>query len=225
MKEINTKLKNFLIEYECNTDLFDFILICKDKLTYRFPDYFIEPIKIETSIKKMNDGRILKGRYIIALSLAEFDHYDEIDKYKIFSIIGFDINKFKKFLNYTSLNPDQTIYIGFDNHKGKIYFEEFNGNIIAFETTGLIKYYKLRIPHIYDIITSASNNKVIAQHIRMNTNNGLNWISFNNDYMSIYFRPDIEPDTNDNLFTIFLSYWFKHNCSEFYKKYNLKRLQ
>jgi hypothetical protein len=228
MEKLNSKLRNFLIEYDCKTDLFDYILICKDKLLKKIPKYFIEPVKIETSIKKMNDGNIIKGRYVLALSLAEFNKYDDIDKNKIFSIVGFDINKFKKYLQYKSIND--TIYIGFDNEKGKIYFEESLGDIIAFETTGLIKYYKSHdCGNAFDVTTSISKDKIVGQHFRMHTKYGMNWISINDNYTTIYFRQDINPDSNDDFMSLpldlkykysFLSYWFKHNTMSFYTKYN-----
>ena len=79
----NDHLKKFLKLYDCNnTELFDLILNCKKELKNELfdiykQDVFIEPIKLETSIKIMNSGKSIKSRYVIGIHINEFKLYNE----------------------------------------------------------------------------------------------------------------------------------------------------
>ena len=48
---------NFFKEYNCDTTILRIILNCKKKLREKM---FVEPIRVETSIKKFDNGKISK---------------------------------------------------------------------------------------------------------------------------------------------------------------------
>ena len=183
------ELRQFLKEYDCeNISLFDFVLECKNVLKKRYPEKMILPIKLETSIKKFDIGKIVKGRYSITLPMVEFANFLPMQQYKLFNMFNFDIGNFSKFFEDVRFTQ---ICFGGDNGKGKIYFG--NGtNLYCFETDGLVKQYKFITPGWMEVSNIQSLNKVISVYKIIKEKDHVGWISINPEYITTYYRPDIK---------------------------------
>jgi len=219
----NDHLKKFLKLYDCNnTELFDLILNCKKELKNELfdiykQDVFIEPIKLETSIKIMNSGKSIKSRYVIGIHINEFKLYNENNKYKIFNLLGFDFENFKDIIK--NVDENCQMYLGLDNKKGKIYFDGKNIHT-GYESSGLIKYYNSEGSDTFKITTSKSGNDVVSIQKRINDNENKYWYAISNEYKTYYYRPNIYFDEieikkyTDNIQKEYkiLKNWYEHKC-------------
>jgi len=214
------KLRDFLQLYECDTELFEYFLECKNKLKNT---EFVEPIRIETSIKTHDNGIETKGRYLIAVTSEEFKKYTPEQQQKIFKLVSMDINNFKEQLSDKTFQ----LYFGLDNGKGKVYFSATN--IICYESSGKIKYYNFIKTGWIDVFTSEDRNKLSSVYKLLNEENGLYWYGIGRDYITKYFRPKINiteeyyntlSDNEKKEFEI-LSKWYNIRCSCFIKNKGL----
>lgn len=202
---------NFFKEYKCDTTILRIILNCKKKLREKM---FVEPIRVETSIKKFDNGKISKNRYIISLYLNEFKLYDYDDQKNIFEILGFDIKNF----DLNSYNNFQ-LYLSCDNNIGKIYFSNME-TIICYQSNKIIKYYKLRFPGWLDVSLDKNFEKLHAIQVRITRDNKVNWYGLGKDFITIYYRPNINYDEkylkkqNSEFLNYykFYKHWYYHEC-------------
>jgi len=176
------KLRNFLQLYECDTELFEYFLECKNALKN---NEFVDPIKIETSIKTYDNGVETKGRYLISVTSEEFKKYTYEQQQKIFTLVFMDINKFKEQLSHKKFQ----LYFGIDNKKGKVYFGA--KNIICYESSGKIKYYNFVKTGWIDVFTSEDINNLSSIYKLIDEENVLHWYGIGRDDITKYFRPKI----------------------------------
>lgn len=220
MNILNNILKKFLIEHNCNTILFDYILNCKNNLKKNY-NYFVKPIQIETSIKFENNKKHY-GRYVITLELEEFLKYNYEEQKNIFKLVHLDINYFKEKLKTSNRYVD--IIFGYDLDKGKVYFDEDN-YIICYESSGKIKYYDQKFPSVMYVYDNKNLEKEIGHHVRViDKNNIPRWYAHNQGYTTIYYRPNIEL-TKEELKSLnqeelkeykYLIIWFYHSSESLY---------
>jgi len=213
-------LRDFLQLYECDTELFEYFLECKNVLKN---NEFVDPIKIETSIKTYDNGIETKGRYVISVTSEEFKKYTSEQQQKIFTLVFMDINKFKEQLSQKNFE----LYFGIDNKKGKVYFVA--KNIICYESSGKIKYYNFVKTGWIDVFTSDDHNKLSSVYKLINEENVLYWYGIGRDYITKYFRPKINiteeyyntlSDNEKKEFRILLS-CYNIRCSSFIKNKGL----
>ena len=220
-----SQLKEFLKYYDCkNIELFDLILETKKQLKNDLyikynQDVFIEPIKLETSIKNLNSGEKIKGRYVIGIDLREFKLYTLENKQKIFKILGFEFENFNNILE--NIKEECQLYVGFENKKGKLYFDrqKYPDIGMGFESTGKVKYYKLDKDGTIKISTEKNGDPVCTQK-RIIDSNKKYWYSITKDYETYYYRPNIYIDqvelkkysVNIQKEYKVLKDWYNHEC-------------
>jgi hypothetical protein len=177
----------FLKAYQCSTELYHFIQLCKKRHGFQ------SVLPLETSVKTYTDGRVEKGRYTLAISLVEFLRYEQVEQEVIFQALGFNRADFTNHLT-PSVSGNTDIILGQDGQKGKIYFDyldrPWDPHLICYESTGKIKYYRMKVPpnrlYIYDI-----NGSLIGVHIRINGEEGIYWYGISANYTTLYFRREL----------------------------------
>ena len=180
------ELRNFLKEYDCNPELLEYVLDCKSRLKEMFKDIdkYVDPIKLETSIKVFEDGREVKGRYVIGISSEEFKMYTDEQQSHLFKIAGFYINDFDELLK---IDKDFILYLGGDNGKGKVYFDSFN---LCFESSGKIKNYNFITSGWIHVTNFNEPDIITAVYKIIKDDDGImKWYSIARDYITTYFRP------------------------------------
>jgi hypothetical protein len=180
------ELKYFLEKFKCNTKLLEYIIECKKELINKNIVKYVNPPKIETSIKKYDNGKNDIGRYVINISNEEFRLYSKEQKIKIFQMVYMDINNFKDIF----LEKDNfQMYFGEDNGKGKVYFD---GLDICYESSGKIKNYNFIKSGWINVTSSENTNKISSVYKLISDKNGnLCWYGIGKDYITKYFRPSI----------------------------------
>lgn len=221
MISINNILKKFLTDHNCDTKLFDYVLECKNNLKKEYIN-FIPPIFVETSIKIGDNNQKHFGRYIITINLEEFLRYTKNEQTNIFKLVHLDINNYIKKLHSYKKKVD--IIFGYDGNKGKVYFDE-DDKITCYESSGKIKYYVEKYPHIMYVYENNVQNEV-GKHIRIiDKNNVPRWYAHMKNYTTIYYRPNIEISENekkhlsenDLLEYKHLINWFYHGFHKLYQ--------
>jgi hypothetical protein len=229
------ELREFLKKFNCNgTELFEFVLQCKNDLKVRFPEQKISPVKLETSVKKYDNGKVITGRYSITLPMVEFAHFKIEYQYKIFKMIHFNMNKFIKLFETGLINQ---ICFGEDNGKGKLYFGGNDGTNLCFESDGLTKHYRFITSRWMEVINIDQPDKVISVYKILKDGNRLGWVSINKDYITKYYRPSVSISLKEfNKLSLQdqyeyeeINFWEKHECrnceNEFINEDNDKSLE
>lgn len=217
------QIREELLKNSCDVSLYNKIVEFKKTNIYSKKNW--EAIKVEYSIKKYDDNKIINGRYTITLSLEEFLTYGKNKRKEIFDMLHFDNNKFEKKITSIKDYKNYSLYLGFEGSKGKIYFLTPD-NIICFESNNKIKF--------YDILSKNSNEvykykyicvslddiyKKYSVHTILNDpkDNIDKWFSVGKDYLTVYERPTVilknNFTTDENLHCRFLKFWKYHNCS------------
>lgn len=212
------ELREFLREFKCNkTHLFEYVSQCKNDLKTRFPDQKITPVKLEASVKKYDNGKVVAGRYSITLPMVEFAHFRIEQQYKIFEMIHFNMNRFIKLFEKGVITQ---ICFGEDNGKGKLYFGGNGDTNLCFETDGLTKHYRFITPRWMEVINIDEPDKVISVYKILKDGDRLGWVSINKDYVTKYYRPKVSLTLKEfNSLTPQeqfeyeeLNFWEKHSC-------------
>lgn len=183
------ELRNFLKEYDCNPELLEYVLKCKSILKefLEGTEKYVDPVKLETSIKVFENGTEVKGRYVIGITSEEFKMYTLEQRTNLFKIAGFDIDNFEKLLK---VDKEFILYIGGDNGKGKVYFDSYN---LCFESTGIIKNYNFIKPGWIHVTNLNEPNIVTSVYKIIRDDDGvMRWYSIADDYITTYFRPLIK---------------------------------
>jgi hypothetical protein len=201
-------LLEFLEWYECDPTLLYYIIACKGELQER-TGYVNKVIELETSVKFQEDGKIIKGRYVITVILKEVLEYDKDLVKEMFSYLGFDFDYFnfeekKNVVNY--------LYLGIDGYKGKVYLGNENSGI-CFESNNKIKFYKYSKEDIVEIFSDKEEKNLEAIHIRINNyNNFINWYGISKKFITLYFRPNLNGFNIDDDLLIKANKWYYHKC-------------
>lgn len=201
-------LLEFLECYECNPTLLYYIIACKGELEER-TGYVNKVIELETSIKFQEDGKILKGRYVITISLKEILDYNRDLVKEMFSYLGFDFDYFnfeekKRVVDY--------LYLGVDGNKGKVYLGNENSGI-CFESNNKIKFYKYSKEDIVEIFSDKEEKNLEAIHIRiLNYKKFVNWYGISKKFITLYFRPNLNGFDIDSNLLHKANKWYYHKC-------------
>jgi len=201
-------LLEFLELYDCDPTLFYYVVACKGELEERKGNVN-NIIELETSVKYQEDGKIIKGRYVITISLSEILEYNKELVKEMFLYLGFDFDYFnfeekKSVVKY--------LYLGVDGYKGKIYLGNENSGI-CFESNNKIKFYKYSREDVVDIFSDKEEKNLEAIHIRINNyNKFVNWYGISKKFITLYFRPNLNGfDIDDNLLQK-SNRWYYHKC-------------
>ena len=198
---------NFLEYYDCDPTLLLYIIACKGELEER-TGIINKPINLETSVKYQVDGKIIKGRYVITVSLEEILKYNKDLVKEMFSFLGFDFDFFnfeekKSVVDY--------LYLGVDGIKGKVYLGNKNSGI-CFESNNKIKFYKYTKEDIVEIYSNKDEKNIDAIHIRINNNNFVNWYGISKKFITLYYRPNLNGFKIDNKLLEKSNKWYFHRC-------------
>ena len=144
-------------------------------------------MRLETSRKIYNDGKIITGRYTVSISLYEFSFYTRQQQEKLFEIVDFDI---RDFVNILNSGKEFRMFFGEDGGVGKVYFDELN---ICYESNGRDKRYIFQKPGWIDIyvVSSDSPDKLFAIFKMIKEGKNVNWYAGSKDYITIYYRPEV----------------------------------
>lgn len=199
-------LLDFLDYYECDPQLLLYVILCKGELEER-TGYSSKVINIETSIKYQADGKIIKGRYVITINIDELLKYKKEFVKEMFEYVGFDFDSF----NFEKNPKIDYIYIGVDGNKGKIYVGNSNSGI-CYESNGNIKYYMLTGKDLVDIYIDKETTTLGAIHLRIKNNEIVNWYGISKNFITIYYRPNLNGYEIDRDILQKSNIWYYHKC-------------
>lgn len=174
-------LYNFIKSFDCDPKLLDIIYKCKDNLEKT--GQYVEPVRIETSIKTLKNGTEIKKRYGISIPINEFQKYTVEDSTELVEFLGF------KLKDINLINNCIRIYFALEGNKGKIYVGNTR-ELVCKEQGNKIKYYITRKdkPDWMDIFTNSESGKRVAINIRIYEKDKVNWYTVSKDFKTKYFR-------------------------------------